>query len=241
MSSHHSVHSGRSISKHSGSRRTGGPPDDSPSNSSHTFGSMVHRNRHVAKVRSPLNEKIQWDGQYSSFRPYKLAIIEHLLQNGGDYLVDHSFHLSYLKYAKLGEDYLESEDFRVTYPDIAIKQARIDRKYLYGMLVSSNWKDGEQKFIFKYADSQDGIAAWIEFLRDYDNNGSEEFRASKLENMVSIKYSYKYPGGFLKYIDILQANLYELDILLPDQYSENHKRRILFKNIKEVKTLTHLI
>ena len=236
-----SFHSGRSISRRTASRRTGGPPDDSPSNFGHSIASMTSRTRQVAKPRNSLSEKIQWDGQCFSFRPYKLAITGHLLQNGAAYLVDHSFHLSYSKYSKVGEDYLESEDFRVTYPDVTIKQARIDKTYLYGMLMSSNRKDGKQKIILKYETSQDGIAAWIEFIRDYDNNGSEEVRATKLENLVSMKYSYKYPGGFLKYIDTLQANLNELDILLPGQYSESHKKRILFRNIKEIKTLKHLI
>lgn len=241
MSSQYSVHSGRSIRKRSGSRRTGGPPDDSSSNLGHSIGSLVPRSRQVPKPRNLLNDRIQWNGQYSLFRSYKLAISGHLLQVGAGYLVDKSFHASYLKYSKLGEDYLESEDFRVTYPDITNKQARLDRNYLYGMLLSSNRNDGEQKIIFKYETSQDGIAAWIEFLRDYDNNGSEEARASKLENMVSTKYNHKCPGGLLKYIDTLQANLIELDTLLPDQYPESRKRRILFKNLNGVKSLMHLV
>src|SRR5687768_8856548 len=242
--SQHSVHSGKSITKKTAPRRTGGPPgppDDSPSHSSHSIASLVPRSRQVAKYRSSISEKIQWDGQCSSFRPYKLAVIGHLLQNGGSYLVDHAFHISYIKYAKLGEDYLESEDFRVTYPDTTVQQARNDRLYFYGVLVSSNRKDGERKILLKYKPTQDGIAAWIKFLRDYDNNGSEEVRASKLEGLISIKYSYKYPGGFLKYIDTLQANLNELDILLPGQYPEDRKKRTLYQNIKDAKTLTHLI
>ena len=202
---------------------------------------MTPRSRQVAKFRSSISDKIQRDGQCSSFRPYKLAVIGHILQNGGGFLVDHAFHASYVKYAKLGEDYLKSEDFRTTYPDITRKQARIDRIWLYGMLVSSNRKDGEQKILLKYEHNQDGIAAWIEFLRDYDNNGSEEVRASKLEALVAVKYTYKYPGGFLKYIDTLQANLNELDILLPGQYTESRKKRTLYQNIKDAKTLTHLI
>ena len=241
MSPPNSGHSVRTIDKKPSSRRTGGPPDDSPSNSGHSLRSLVPRTRQVAKVRNALSEKVQWDGQCSSFRQYKLAITGHLLQVGAAYMVDSSFHMSYSKYAKLGSDYLESEDFRLTYPDITLKQARLDRTYLYGMLISSNRKDGERKFILKYEASQDGIAAWIEFLRDYDNNGSEEVRATKLENMISTTYNYKYPGGFLKYIDTLQANLNELDILLPGQYLESHKKRILFRNLKNVKSLRHLI
>src|SRR5687768_10834574 len=151
--SQHLVHSRRLTTKKTVPRRTGGPlgpPDDSPSHSSHSIASLLPRSRQVAKYKSSISKKIQWDGQCSSFRPYKLAVTGHLLQNGGSYLVDHAFHASYTKYAKLREDYLESEDFRITYPDITIKQARIDRLYLYGVLVSSNRKDGERKILLKY-------------------------------------------------------------------------------------------
>ncbi|HEY9710892.1 MAG TPA: hypothetical protein V6D48_21980, partial [Oculatellaceae cyanobacterium] len=157
-------------------RRTFGPPDGPPSHSGHSSSnrSVLPRDRKVAKSRTALSDKIQWDGQCSTFRPYRDAIKGHLIQNGAGYLVNPSFHQSYVKYSKQDKDYLESEDFRVTYPEVSAPQARLDRSYLYGMLLSSNRKDGERKIILKYDKSQDGIAAWIEFLRDYDNNGSEE-------------------------------------------------------------------
>ena len=223
-----------------GTEGPGGPPDD-PSFSSHSNRSSGPRSRQVAKVRSALSEKIQWDGQCSSFRTYKLAIIGHMLQAGAAYLANPTFQASYVKYAKLGNDYVESEDFKLTYPDVALQQVKIDKTWLYGMLMSSNKKDGERKFLFKYEYSQDGIMAWIEFLRDYDSNGFEEVRANKLESLIYTKNSYRFPGGFLKYVDTLQANLNELDILIPGQYSNDHKKRILFKNLKNAKGLTHLI
>src|SRR5688500_10980886 len=74
ISSQHSVQSGRSISKRSGPRRTGGPPDDSSSNLEHSIGSLVPRSRQVAKSRNLLNDRIQWDGKCSTFRPYKLHL-----------------------------------------------------------------------------------------------------------------------------------------------------------------------
>ena len=89
------------------------------------------------------------------------------------------------------------------------------------MLMSSNKKGGERKYLFKHKYTQDGIMAWIEFLRDYDNNGSDEIRANKLESLINIKYSHRFPGGFLKYVDTLQANLNEIAILLPDQWNDN--------------------
>ena len=109
-----SQHSVYSRSSHRGApRRPGGPPYGSPPNSVHSSTSMIPRSGHTAKAKSSISEKVQWDGQCLTFRPYKLAITGHLLQNGGDYLVDHKFHERYLKYAKLGKDYLESDDFRI--------------------------------------------------------------------------------------------------------------------------------
>src|SRR5688572_8765427 len=82
--SQHSVHSGKSIIKKTIPRITGAPagppvpPDDSPSHSSHSITSMTSRSKQTAKYRSSISEKVQWDGQCSSFRPYKLAVIGHL-------------------------------------------------------------------------------------------------------------------------------------------------------------------
>ena len=67
-----------------------------------------------------------------------------MLQAGGAYLVNSSFYTSDTKYAQNGENYLESKDFRLMYPDISLKQVRLDITYLYGMLVSSNKKDKKE-------------------------------------------------------------------------------------------------
>lgn len=202
---------------------------------------MILRSRQIARPRKPISDRLQWNGQYSSFRTYKLAIIGHLLQNGGGYLVNQTFHISYHKYAKQGENYLESEDFRMNYPDITTMQAKIDRSYLYGILISTNRIDGEQRILIKYETSHDGIAAWVEFLRDYDNNGSKERRIIKLESSLSSKYTPKYQGGFIKYMDKFQANFNQLDILIPKHYSEKAKIRIMYNNLKEIVQLRHLV
>ena len=109
------------------------------------------------------------------------------------------------------------------------------------MLVSSNKKDGEKKFILKYDVSQDGIMAWTEFLRGYDNKKLEEVRMNKLKSLINIKYHSRYPGGFFKYIDTLQAHPNKLDILLPGQYGDEQKKRILFRSIKGDRNLRFLI
>ena len=109
------------------------------------------------------------------------------------------------------------------------------------MLVSSNKKDWESMFKLKYEASQDRIMAWIEFFRDYDSNGSEEVRMNKLESLINVKYHSRYPEGYFKYIDTLQAHLNELGTLLPGQYGDGQKKRILFRNIKGDRNLKLLI
>ena len=146
------------------------------------------------------------------------------MQVGAGYLVNPVFHASYLKYAEQKEDYSESESFRMNYPDISLRQARVDRTYLYGVLISSNKNDGERKFIIKYEAGQGKILAWIEFLKDYDYNGSQEIRIIKLESRISTKYRLRYTEGFLKYLDTIQADLNGLNILLPGHYSDSHKK-----------------
>jgi hypothetical protein len=62
---------------------------------------------------------------------YKQAIIGHLLMAGAQYLVNPQFHASYLKYRENGLDYLESEDFKLSYPDVSPAQAQMDRGYFW--------------------------------------------------------------------------------------------------------------
>ena len=82
-----------------------------------------------------------------------------MLQVGAGYLVNPIFHASYLKYAEHKEDYLESESLRKNYLDISLRQAKVDRTYLYKVLISSNKNDGERKFILKYETNQGRIFA----------------------------------------------------------------------------------
>ena len=171
----------------------------------------------------------------------RIVITGHLLQVGAGYLVHHDFQTSYLKYLANGIDYLDSEDYAISYPDNSMAQAKLDRTYLDGMLVSSNRRDGERKLLLKHQRTHDGILAWIEFLCDYDNHGSEEIRITKLESLINDRFSSKYPGGLIKYIDTLQANLNELDTLLTDSYSDGQKFRILYRNLIHVQSLKHLL
>ena len=84
------------------------------------------------------------------------------------YMVDKLFQLYYVNHLHDGKDYLDSKHFRVTYPHVTPEQAKMDRISFYGMLVSSNRKDGEKKNLLKYQGTADGICTWIDFLNDYE-------------------------------------------------------------------------
>ena len=43
------------------------------------------------------------------------------------------------------------------------------------------------------------------------------------------------------FIDTFQAYLNELDILLPGHNMDDHKKKILFKNLKDNKSMSNLI
>ena len=247
-------------------RRTGGPPDvggpggggspggdgSPPPGSPGGAGSYPHgspgsscsssqrRSRQIPKARTPLGDRIHWDGQLSTFMVYKQAITGHLLMTGAGYLVNPAFHASYLQYREEGLDYFDSQDFHLSYPDITPAQARLDRGYFFGMLMSSN-KNGERKFLLKYSTTHDGIFTWIEFLRDYDNNGDSEIRAEQLDSLIHVPYSSKSPGGFLKYIDTLQAYLNELDTLTPGVCTDTQKTKLLYRNLQGHPSMSYLL
>jgi hypothetical protein len=231
-------------------RQTGGPPDAGgphvgphvgpPSALTGSVRSNSPRSRDVPKVGSSLNDRVYWDGQLSTFRNFKTAITGHMLQMGAAYLVNSDFHHSYVRYLLANMDYLDSEDFRLAYPEVSPAQACLDRTYLYGMLLSSN-RNGERKFLLKYSRTQDGISTWIDFLQDYDNNGSDEIRAEQLEILIQVPYTPQSPGDIIKYMDNLQAHLNELETLIPGTYDDSHKRRLLFRNLRELPSLQYLI
>ena len=80
---------------------------------------------------------------------------------------------------------------------MSLKQARLDRTYLYVLLVVFIKKNDERKLILKYEASQDEIMAWIELFRDYDIVELKEFRRNKLKSLINVKYHSRYPEGNL--------------------------------------------
>ena len=194
----------------------------------------------MGKIRTKLSDKTTWDGKCSTFRPYSEAIEGHLLQTGAGYMANKTFLKTYKEYMDKGENFLISGTFEEDY-GISYSQAVLDKTWLYGMLKSSNREGGERKILLRHSDSQDGLLAWIDFKKDYGNNGSDEIRVEILEEKIATKYSRHYTGGFISYLDDFQATMSELEILLPSDYSDARRRRLLLQNVGNARGISHLV
>jgi hypothetical protein len=194
------------------------------------------------RSRPQLSDKIMWNGKRSTFKQYSEAIEGHILQVGGGYLINKEFIKKYKIFAERGEDYFMSGSFTEDYCDISSSQACLDRTYLYGMLLSSNRRGGERNILLKYKNKHEGIMAWIEFNEKYEYNGSEEVCMEILEERIRIKYAKDNPKPADEYLEDLQADLQELDALLPEEYKDSKKCRLLYRNMMcRDKPFTYLV
>jgi hypothetical protein len=111
------------------------------------------------KTRGKLNEKVSWNGNRTNFREYRKKIEGHLLQVSAGYLIDPEFIEEYTMQYAVGTHmaYLQSEPFWSKY-SVPFLQARGDRQYLYGILVSSCCQN-DNKVILANKKELDGILA----------------------------------------------------------------------------------
>jgi hypothetical protein len=191
--------------------------------------------QNTPRSRPILSDKITWNGKRTTFKQYSEAIEGHILQVGGGYLINKEFIKKYKIFAERGEDYFMSGSFTEDYCDVSSSQACLDRTYLYGMLLSSNRRGGERHILLKYKNKHDGIMAWIEFNEKYAYNGSEEVRVTILEKRVHNHYPKDTPNQPPEeYLADLQADLQELNMLLPEEYmykDDSRKCKFLYKNM----------
>ena len=85
------------------------------------------------KHRSPISDKIFWDGSRGTFDAYRGRIEGHLLQVNLGYLIQPDFLKEYLV---AGDEYLRSNEFYHMYY-ISAPQALYDKQYMYGALKST--------------------------------------------------------------------------------------------------------
>ena len=61
----------------------------------------------------------------------------------------------------------------------------------------------------------DGIKAWIELRRIYDNGGSVDLRVYAIDDDVRKPYTTSFPGGLTGYIERYQALMAGMDTIAP--------------------------
>ena len=99
----------------------------------------------------------------------------------------------------------------------------------------------QNKIIIKYQGNQDGILAWIEFKKEYGYEGSKDLRIEYLEGIAQKPYTNNTPGGLGSYIDHFQAHIGELETIVPNEYTDAKKKRLLLSNIREADGVAHLL
>jgi hypothetical protein len=192
------------------------------------------------KARNKFTDKTTWNGTRATFREYRKMIEGHLLQVNAGYLIDPEFLAEYEVQKATGEHmtFLTSETFWYKY-NVPFLQAKSDKQYLYGILVSST-RQTDNKVILENKKDLDGIQAWSQMIRDYDYGGSIELRVSDIEDSVHIPYSANYPGGLTAYVERYQALMAEMDTIAPTEYADEKKQRLLIKNVRRTPGVAHL-
>ena len=229
------------LSKHSPQSTKGGD-NSARSHCSRRSASKIFPHHKAAKNRAKLNEKVYWDGCSDSFQSFRYAIEGHLLQVGAGYLLDAHF----LYYYKLDPSACQLEETFSHDSEIwkhhkqSCNQIRYDTEYFYGMLMSS-CRNITNKTIIKHAKDRDGITAWEELRRDFDNDGSKVLRMEALEELISTGYKTTHHGSFTAYLDKFLSAVHELEILSGETYTESQKKRTLMKNVRGAPGITHLV
>jgi hypothetical protein len=246
--SHHSMrsaYSARSVpDKSNSSHKSHIPTADASLHSSRSVKSSTRGVLHhkPPKPRAKLNEKVYWDGYGESFLTFRRAIEGHLLQVGAGYLLDTHFLYHYKlnpSACQVEQTYHHTSDIWL-YHKQSCHQIRYDTEYFYGMLVSA-CRNIASKTIIKHANDRDGIIAWEELRRDFDNDGSKTLRMEALEETISSAYKPNQTGGLAAYLDKFLTAFHELEILGEEIYSDTQKKRTLMKNVRGISGMSHLV
>ena len=205
--------------------------------SKHEAGKIAHfRYEAPYKPRQAFGQKYVWDGTISTFDTYQSLLEGFLTQVGAWYLVQPDF---LRKYKEERAGYFVTDEFYNTY-GVSLKQADYDKRYLYGILVSTNRKRKETS-IMNHQNSQDGIICWIEMKERYGYEGCKEIKIERLEGEIQRPFKPGTPGGIRKYLDEFQVAMVELDALEPlSKIPDPKKKRLLISNLRKVANIAHL-
>jgi hypothetical protein len=177
------------------------------------------------KTRGELSEKkVSWNG--NRYEEYRKKIEGHLLQVSAGYLIDPEFdqiHNGSMQSTHMA--YLQSEPFWSKY-SVPFLQARGDRRYLYGILVSSCCQNDNKVIL---ANKKEWMVSWLgQMLRDYDHGGSVDL----IDAIECRSHTILFKLRRLDYLaDRYQALMAEMDTIAPLGYDDG-KKQLLVKNVR---------
>jgi hypothetical protein len=107
-------------------------------------------------------------------------------------------------------------------------------------MLMSACRNIQNKIVIKHDKDRNGILAWMELRRDYDNDGNKNLRMEILEDIIHKPFQNNQHGGLAAYIDQFLGVMNEMEILQQDNYPETHKKRLLMMNVRGVSGIAHL-
>ena len=176
--------------------------------------------------RPPLPARVTWDGDFQTFDSFRNKLEGHYRQTGAGYLFNKELQKCYLKTGASC-----AENFPDDVPSAF--QLKQDNCSLFGALQCACQEGVGKTILLEYEDGQDGIRAWLVMCDKYAADGNKDVRISRLEKVISTKYSKGYRGGLLQWIQDYENAFAELITLKERQWKFDppKKRRILQNSV----------
>ena len=183
-----------------------------------------------ARARSNVSsDKLQWDGLRKSFPPFKQDLEGNLRRIGVGYLLKPDV-LAW--YKENGMGFPQIDEFWDKY-QVSPLQVAFDVEYLYGILQSAT-KSRKIATILRHEATSNGLAAWLELQESYDFGGSKEDKSDDLEEALSKPYNRAEHGNVIKFLDLFEANMTEINGLGYKYYNNMERKKELLRKVTKI-------
>ena len=189
--------------------------------------------------------KTKWDGRLDSFPPVEAALRAYCMISQMGYIVRPQFLNEYERYygkvtvIQFYEQYRDDDQQSLEQINISFDQFLYDRSALYGAIVAVSRYQVATAIVHRYANTNDGIAAFIALLTKY--GGSFRVRRMKATSVLQTPYTPQYQGGLVQYLmdfeeayskyDELERKLAVEECQHPVYDTDAQRREKLFKQL----------
>ena len=126
--------------------------------------------------RGHLAQRVQWDGNPTTFETYELKLKSHYYQVGAGYLFLENFQQAYQ---------MEGAACQTKFSHLVASQTQLldDSQHLYGAILGSATDGAIGQFLLKHSSPPDGLSVWIDICNSQKINGSQEVKIDSLEKL----------------------------------------------------------